>query len=162
MEDGRSRDVDAFGDFGVPVTEELHSQELPRSAVSRITHRNAVAIRVVGLVVIRFATNRDRIEPGCGRFMVAQAGAGGGHVKNLDDLGPEAAREFPVPTEGVLAGDPALLVGRGPERKIGRPDQAVVRVHAVTGREDIGQIGPHSAIDRDGTLYPEVSSGAGG
>ena len=92
----------------------------PDLAVSRVAHGDAVAARVVGLVVVRFAADGDRVEPGGERLVVAQAGAGRDHVEDLDDLGPEAAGELPVATEGVLAGNPPLLVGRGPEREVGR------------------------------------------
>jgi hypothetical protein len=122
VKDGHSGDVDALGDFGMPVPEELDSEELTGFAVPRVAHRDAMAVGVVSLVIIRFATNSDRIEPRGDGLVVAQAGTGRGHLENLDDLSPEAARELPVATEGVLPGDPTLLVSRGPERKVGGPN----------------------------------------
>ena len=61
----------------------------------------------------------------CG-FVVAQAGAGGGLVEDLHHLGAEAAGELPVPAEGVLPGDPALLVRGGAQRQVGLAEQPVV------------------------------------
>jgi hypothetical protein len=53
-----------------------------------------------------------RVEPGRGGFAVAQAGAGGGLVGYLHDLGAEAAGELAVPAERGLARDAALLCAR--------------------------------------------------
>ncbi|HWM97228.1 MAG TPA: hypothetical protein VNO54_09235, partial [Streptosporangiaceae bacterium] len=67
--------------------------------------------RVVGLVVVGLPGDGDRVEPG-GGFVVAQPGAGGGLVEDLDDLGAQAAGEPPVPAQGVLPG----RSGPGPSR----------------------------------------------
>ena len=39
----------------------------------------------------------DRAVPGCGGFVVAQPGAGGGLVEDLDYLGAQAAGELRFP-----------------------------------------------------------------
>ncbi len=84
--------------------------------------------------------------------MVAQAGAGGGLVEDLDDLGAEAAGELPVPAEGVLPGDPALLVGGGAQRQVGLAEQPVVGDDAVPGGEHVRQAGAHLPVDGDRAL----------
>ena len=55
----------------------------------------------------------ERGVAGGDRFVVAESGAGGDEVEDLDDLGAEAAGESGVAAEGVLAGDAALFVGGG-------------------------------------------------
>ncbi len=87
--------------------------------------------------------------------MVAQPGAGGGLVEDLDDLGAEAAGELPAAAERVLAGDPALLVGGGAERQVGVAEQPVVGDDAVAGGEHVGQAGAHLPVDRDGASDAE-------
>ena len=118
-------------------------------AVAGDAHRDAVAAGVVGLVVVGLGSDGDRVEPGRGGLVVAQAGAGGGLVEDLDDLGAEAAGELPVPAQRVLAGDPALLVRGGAERQVGLAEQPVVGDDAVTGGEDVRQVGPHPPVDGD-------------
>jgi hypothetical protein len=53
-------------------------------------------------VVIGLGFGGDRGESGRSGFVVAQPGAGGGLVEDLDDLGAQAAGEPPVPAQGVL------------------------------------------------------------
>ncbi len=48
-------------------------------------------------MVVGLGADGDRVEPGRGGLVVAQPGAGGGLVEDLDDLGAEAAGELPVP-----------------------------------------------------------------
>ena len=103
-----------------------------------------------------------RVEPGCGGFVVAQPGAGGGVVEDLDDLGAEAAGELPVPAERVLAGDPALLVRGGAERQVGLAEQAVVGDDAVARRVDVRQAGPHAPVHRDRAPDAKRRAGCGG
>ena len=74
---------------------------------------------VVGLVVVGAAGHGERVVSDRGGLVVAQTGAGDDEVEDLDDLGAEAAGELAVPAEGVLPGDPALLVGGGAERQVG-------------------------------------------
>src|SRR6185312_1873637 len=94
-------------------------------------------------------------------FVVAQAGAGGGVVEDLDDLGAEAAAVLAGAAEGVLAGDAALLVGGGAERQVGLAEQPVVGDDAVPGGEDVGKVRPHAAVDVDGSAVPEGDAGVG-
>ena len=77
-----------------------------------------MAAGIVGLVVIGLGLRGDRAEPGRGGFVVAQAGPGGGLAEDLDDLGAQAPGELPVAADGVLPGDPALLVRGGPQRQV--------------------------------------------
>src|SRR6476659_6240540 len=130
-------DVGALGDLGVLVAEQLHAEEPAGGAVAGDADGHAVAAGVVGLVVIGGRFDGDRVESGGGGFVVAQAGAGGGLVEDLDDLGAEAAGELPVAAEGVLPGDPALLVGGGAERQVRLAEEPVVGDHAVPGGEDV-------------------------
>ena len=83
------------------------------------------------------------VEPGGGGFVVAQPGAGGDQVEDLHDLGAEAAGELAGPAEGVLAGDPALLVRGGAQRQVGLAEQPVVGDHAVPGGAHVRQAGAH-------------------
>ena len=95
-------------------------------------------------------------------FAVAQAGAGGDEVEHLDDLRAEAAGELAGAAEGVLAGDPALLVRGGSEREVAGAEQSVVGDHAVTGGEDVGEVGAHLPVDDDRALDAELGAGVGG
>ena len=113
-------------------------------------------------MVVGLGLDSDRVVPGGGSFVVAQPGAGGGLVEDLHDLGAEAAPEFPVPAEGVLTGDPALLVGGGAERQVGLAEQPVAGDHAVPGGEDVGEIGPHAPVHGDRAPDPQRGAGAGG
>jgi hypothetical protein len=93
---------------------------------------------------------------------VAEPGAGRGVVEDLDDLRAEAASELPVAAEGVLAGDPALLVRRGTEREVGLPEQSVMGDDAVARGENIRQAGLHGGIDLDGAANAETRTCHGG
>src|ERR1019366_5432210 len=93
VEDRGGGDVDALGDLGVPVPEQLHAQQLPGAAVAGEPHGDAVAAGVVGLVVVGLGSDGDRVEPG-GGLVVAQAGARGGLVEDLHHLGAQAPREL--------------------------------------------------------------------
>ena len=99
----------------------------------------------------------ERIEAGCGGFVVAQAGARGDEVEDFDDLGAEAAGELACAAECVLAGDAALLVGGRAERQVACAEQAVVSDDAIAGCEHVGQVGAHLAIDDDRPLDSELS-----
>ena len=118
MEDGGGGDVDALGDLGVAVAEQLHAKQPPGGPVAGVPHGDAVAAGVVGLVVVGLRSDGDRVESGRRGLVIAQAGAGGGLVEYLHDLGAEAAGELPVPAERVLPGDAALLVRGGAEREV--------------------------------------------
>jgi hypothetical protein len=109
VEDGGGGDVDAFGDLGVPMAEQLHAEQAPTGAVAGEAHLDAVAAGVVGLVIIGLGADRDRVKPGRFGLVVAQPGAGGGLVEDLYHLGAEAAGELPVAAEGVLPGDRPCL-----------------------------------------------------
>ena len=52
VEDGGGRDVDALGDLGVLMPEQLQAQQPPGSAVAGDPHGDAVAAGVVGLMII--------------------------------------------------------------------------------------------------------------
>jgi len=52
VEDRGGRDVDALGDLGVLVAEQLHAEQPPGGPVAGDPHGDAVAAGVVGLVVI--------------------------------------------------------------------------------------------------------------
>ena len=104
----------------------------------------------------------DRGESGGDGFVVAQAGAGGGLVEDLDHLGAQAAGELPVPAESVLPGDPALLVRGGAQRQVRLAEQLMMGDNAVPGGEDIGQVRPHATVDCDRALDAELGAGVGG
>ena len=99
-------------------------------------------------MVVGLELDGHRVEAGGNRLVVAQAGAGRHHVEDLDDLGAEAAGELPAPAEGVLAGHPALLVGRGPEREVGEARAggggSTTQSPAAKTRS---QVGPHVPVD---------------
>src|SRR6266851_896953 len=121
VEDRSGGDVDPLGDLGVLVTEQLHAEQPPGTAIPGHAHRDAVASGVVALVVIRLGLHRDRVEPGCRGLVVAETRSGSGLVEDLHDLGAEAAGELPARAERVLARDPALLVRGGTKRQIRLP-----------------------------------------
>jgi len=94
------------------VAEQLHAEEPTGGLVAGDADGDVVAAGVVGLVVIGLGFGGDRGESGRSGFVVAQPGAGGGLVEDLDDLGAQAAGEPPVPAQGVLPG----RSGPGPSR----------------------------------------------
>src|SRR5260370_29711176 len=104
--DGSGDDVDALGDLGVLVAEQLHAEQPPGGPVAGDADGDAVAAGVVGLVIIGGGLDGDRVESGGDGFVVAQPGAGGGLVEDLDDLGAQAAGEPPVPAACVFPGYP--------------------------------------------------------
>jgi hypothetical protein len=163
MEDGCRGDVDALGDFGVAMTEELHPEQstggLP---VAGVAHGDAVAVRVVRLVVVRLVADGHRVEAGGDRLAVAQTGARHHHVEDLDDLGAEAPGELALAAEGVLASDPPLLVGGGPERQVGGTQKAVVSHHTISCGQHVGKVGPHPAVDRYGSFRSQLGPSGGG
>ena len=67
-----------------------------------------------------------------------------------------------LPPAGVLPGDPALLVRGGAERQVGLAEQPVVGDHAVAGRVDAGQAGPHRRVHADRAAGAEGGPGADG
>src|SRR6202020_2576087 len=84
--DGGGGDVDALGDLGVAVAEQLHAEQPPGGLVAGDAHGDAVAAGVVGLVVVGLGSAGDGVVSGGDGFVVAQAGAGGGVVEDLDLL----------------------------------------------------------------------------
>ena len=91
--------------------------------------------------------------------MLAQAGAGGDQVEDLDHLGAQAAGEAGLAAHRVLAGHPALLVGGGAQGQVGEAEEAVMGDHAVPGRVDVGQAGAHVLVHRDGAPCPGLGAG---
>ena len=75
VEDGGGRNVDALGHLGVFVPEELEAEEPAGPAVARVAHADAVAARVVRLVVVGLELDRHRIEAGGSRLVITQPGA---------------------------------------------------------------------------------------
>src|SRR5712691_9918837 len=108
------------------VAVKLGAEELAGAAVCGDADLDAVAAGVVGLVVVGFGGDGDGVVSGGGGFVVAQAGAGGGLIEDLDDLGTQAALELAVAAEGVLPGDAALLVRGGAEREVSLAEEPVV------------------------------------
>ena len=68
---------------------------------------------------------------------------------------PSAAGELAVPARGVLPGDPALLVRGRAQGQVGLAEQPVVGDHAVAGRVDVRQAGPHGPVHGDGAPRAE-------
>ena len=113
-------------------------------------------------MVVGLGADRDRVVSGGGGFVVAQSGAGGGVVEDLDDLGAEAAGELAAAAGRVLPRDPALLVRGGAERQVGLAEQPVVGDHAVAGRVDARQPRPHAPVHSDRAAGAEAGPGADG
>ena len=70
VEDGGGCDVDPLGHLGVLMPEELEAEETTGPAVARVAHADAVASRVVRLVVVGLELDRDRIEAGRNRLVI--------------------------------------------------------------------------------------------
>ena len=113
-------------------------------------------------MVVGLGLDGDGVESGRGCFGEPEAGAGGDEVEDLDDLGAEAAGELAVPAERVLAGDPALLVRGGAERKVGVAEQPVMGHYAVSGGEHAREAGAHVPVYGDGSLYAQCRARRGG
>ena len=101
----------------------------------RLARMTQIFFDIMAATVIGGGLGGDRVESGGGGFVVAQPGAGGGLVEDLDDLGAQAAGELPVPAEGVLPGDPALLVRGGAQRQVCLAEQPMMGDHAVPGAQ---------------------------
>ena len=161
-EQRRGVHVDAFGHFGLPVAEDLGTEQLARPTVTGDADRQLVGAGVVRLVVPHLRLHRQRIEAGAHRLLVAQARSGNGDIEDLDDLRPKAPLEQPLATDGVFPGHATLLVGGRAEGQVGRGLQdAVPGLDAITRREHIGDIGSHAAIDPNGSLFPGLDTGLG-
>src|SRR5215207_2268079 len=111
--------VDAFGDLGVVVADQLGTKQPPRHSVPGDSDVELVGARVIGLVVELGRADRQGVKPGRGCFLIAQASAGHRQFEYLDDLGAQRPSELPIPTDGRLAGHPALLVGGRAKRQVG-------------------------------------------
>src|SRR5450756_2503071 len=138
VEDRGGGDVDPLGDLRVLVAEQLDAEEAAGGPVAGVPHVDAVAAGIVGLVVVGLGADGDRVVPGRESLVVAEAGAGGGLVEDLHDLGAEAAGELPAAVAGVLPGDAALLVGGGAERQVGLAEETVPGDGAVPGGVVVG------------------------
>ena len=101
VEEGGGVGVDAFGDFGAAVADELGAEETTGVLVAGDADVDRGGAGVVGLVVVgaRLAGDWCPAEVRGEGFVVAQAGAGGDEVEDLDDLGAEAAGEAGVAAE---------------------------------------------------------------
>lgn len=73
MADGGG-DGEAIGDLGVSVAEQLHAEQSADGAVVGDQADDAMAARIVGLVVIGGGFDNGRIEPGRASFVVARPG----------------------------------------------------------------------------------------
>jgi hypothetical protein len=118
------------------VSEQLNAEEPAGRAVACHADSDAVASGVVGLVVVGFGLDGERIESGRDGFVVAQACAGGDVLEDLDDLRAETAGELAVTAERVFARDSSLLVRCRSERAIRLAEESVVGDDAVAGDED--------------------------
>src|ERR1700694_1126856 len=116
--DRRRGDIDALGDLGMTVAEQLDAEQTGGVAIAREAHGNAMAVRVVRLVVVGLVAHRDGVESCGSRFTVSNARTRRGHVEDLDHLRAQTPGEAPVASESVLTCDATLLVRRGPERKV--------------------------------------------
>ena len=95
VEEGGGVGVDAFGDFGAAVSDELGAEKAAAVLVAGDADVDGGGAWVVGLVVVRtrLAGDGGPAEVRGEGFVFAQAGAGGDEVEDLDDLGAQAARE---------------------------------------------------------------------
>jgi hypothetical protein len=66
--------------------------------------------RIIRLVIVRAARDSQRIETFRASLAVTQTRANDGEIKDLQALRAERAGVGSVAANGVLAGDPALLV----------------------------------------------------
>ena len=92
-------------------------------AVTGVAHVDWATAGVVHLVVVGLGGHGQRLVPGGPCFVVPEARARCDEVKDLDDLGPEAAHELAVAAERVLGRDPPLLVRGGSEREVRVPSR---------------------------------------
>jgi hypothetical protein len=90
---GGGVDVDAFGDSGVRVSDQLRAEQSTGRRVAGDGDRDGPGAGIVGLVVVGDDTVARRSGAGLGRFGVAQAGAGGDEVEDLDGLGADGSGE---------------------------------------------------------------------
>jgi hypothetical protein len=78
--------------------------------------------------------------------MIEQPRPGDRKIEDLDALRAEGAGELPIAANGVLPGDPALLVSDRAEGDVGRPvEEAVVCFDAVARCEYIWKVRLHAA-----------------
>jgi pimeloyl-ACP methyl ester carboxylesterase len=106
--DGGGEDVDAFGDFGAEVADELGAEQQASAGVAGDPDVDGGGAGVVGLVVVRGGVGGEWLVAGGRGLAVADAGCGGDSVEDADDLGTDDAEELAVSADGVLAGHPAL------------------------------------------------------
>ena len=76
---------------------------------------------------------------------------------------PNGAGELPIAANGVLPGNPALLVSDRAKGDVGRPvEESVVCFDAVTRRENIWKVRLHAAGDGDRAAHPKFRACAMG
>ena len=131
------------------------------AAIPGVAHRDAMAPRVVRLVVVGLELGGDRVEAGNSRLLVAKTGARRHHVEDLDDLGPQTSGELGAPPDGVLARHPTLFVGRGAERQVRQAHQAMVGRDAVSGGEDTLEVGAHAPVHTESPADAELGPRGG-
>src|SRR6266699_449789 len=89
VKQGGGKDINPFGDFGLPMTNHLRAQEATRLPVSGDTDVQFVRTWVVDFVVPGHRFDRERVEPSVHCFGVTQSRPGHRHVKDLDHLCPQ-------------------------------------------------------------------------
>jgi hypothetical protein len=102
-------DIDALGDLGVLVADQLSTQQPAASPSTGNTDVELVGTRAVGLVVELDRPDGHRVEAGLPSVRVAQAGAGHRQLEHLDHLSPrEPAKVRSPPTAVSPAMRPCL------------------------------------------------------
>jgi hypothetical protein len=89
VEDSGGEDVDAFGDLGWQVADELGAEEFAGGGVAGDALGDGCGAGVVDLVVVGLSWGCERpVSGGCG-FFVAESGGRGDEVEDPYDLGSE-------------------------------------------------------------------------
>ena len=145
-EQRRSDNVDPLRDFRLAIANNLSAEQTTGSQIAGHTHLERRCAWIIRLVIVSAARDSQRIEAFRARLAVTQTRANNSEVEDLQALRADRASVGSVAANGVLAGDPALLVCDRAERDIGRASkQSVVRLDAVPRREYVGQVRPHLA-----------------
>ena len=85
--------VDAFGSLGAESADQLSAQQKSGVGVAGDADADRLRARVVALVIVGDALRALGCVASGGSFVIAQPGAGGDDVEDLDDLSADGSSE---------------------------------------------------------------------
>ena len=157
---GRGHGVDAAHHFAARAAEALDAKHPPGLAVENQLQKNDLFFHIKMGPVELGNNDAGGIEPGRLGFGHGETRAGQGAVKHLYHKAAHGAVKGGLTAGDIGADDPALAVGHGAQREIGRlaGDQVGNR-HAIAAGIDVRISGLHFVVDHDQPLGRQFQTG---